>query len=502
MNSLYIWFQNNLDVVFFVYGLAFIIMGLAILMQPVRDSKFKLANVLWLLASFGLIHGTNEWMDGWSLLKGREAITDVTRVSVLAVSYLFLFEFGRQLFRLNKDKYPHMLKRSAELLTWVTSPLIVLGIFIGSAVSHDFWELAAIWIRYLLGFPGGMLISAGFFLYYKYEKQALDPLGVKKYFLFASGAFFLYGILGGFIVNEGSHFPSNLVNTESFHRLTRFPVQTFRAVCAIAAGWATIGMLKIFNVETIKKLEEEIEKRKRTEAEREELTVQLLRSNERLAQLAVEDSHTGLFNYRYLVEIIEAELNRTKRTGEPLSVIMMDIDYFKSINDVYGHTFGDLILKQFAAQIKNTVRRYDIVVRYGGEEFVIISPGLNLKSVEALGHRILEAIGLAVFGDDKHTVKLKLSIAVVSYPFDFALKGMDLIEAADGILSKVKEKGGNRVYCSEDVKNDKSLGHGKDKEASNVNVLKDKIHKLTRRANQGLIEATAAYAKTIELKDQ
>ncbi|MDD5680492.1 MAG: diguanylate cyclase, partial [Candidatus Omnitrophica bacterium] len=245
----------------------------------------------------------------------------------------------------------------------------------------------------------------------------------------------------------------------------------------------------------------EITEHSKTENEREKLTKELIRSNKKLKQLALKDSHTGLYNHRYLEEAIDAELYRARRYTHPLSVIMLDIDYFKSINDVYGHQFGDLILKQFAKLLKKMVRRYDIIIRFGGEEFIIISPGTAGSTALLLGRRILDSINLYNFGNKKHTVKLKLSIAVSSYPENDVVKGMDLVDLADQILNKVKEYGGNRVYTATDIKVKAPLSLKQEAENTDVKVLKTKIERLHKRANQSLIEAVFAFAKTIELKD-
>jgi diguanylate cyclase (GGDEF)-like protein len=500
-DSIYIWFARNLDVVFFVYGLAFFVMGSAIFVQPIGETKFKLANILWLLGWFGLAHGLNEWLDGWAVSRGRFIALDIARLLTLFISYLFLFEFGRRLVRLSVEKYPPGVKRIAGWLNWRITAVIGYSICILAFLSHDVWHVGAMLVRYFLGFPGGLLTYSGFYLYYKYEKEALEPLGVKRYFLSVSLAFLTYGLLGGLIVNKGRYFPSLWLNEESFMTTVLFPVQAVRAVCAIVAGWSTIGILRIFNLEKIKKLEEEITKRKQSEAEREKLNASLLKSNERLAQLALEDSHTGLYNFRYLSEIVEAELNRSKRSAQPLSVLMMDIDYFKSINDVYGHLIGDLVLKQFASVLKAAVRPYDIVARYGGEEFVIVSPQVSMESALVLGHRVLDAVNAEQFGNDEHPINLKVSIAVASYPLDFVNKGMDLIELADKILSKVKEKGGNRVYASKDTEFAKRPSGETGQEMSGINAIKDKIEKLSKRSEQVVIEAIAAFAKSAELKD-
>lgn len=234
----------------------------------------------------------------------------------------------------------------------------------------------------------------------------------------------------------------------------------------------------------------DITEHKKLEMEREKM-------NKKLEQLALKDSHTGLYNHRYLKEAIEVRFSQAERQFSPLSVIMIDIDYFKSINDAYGHLFGDLVLKQFAKQLKKIVRPYDIIIRYGGEEFIIITSEANRAHTVILAQRILDKINLYNFGDGKHLVKLKLSLAAASYPEDNVLGGMDLIKLADEILNKTKEGGGNRVCSFLDIEKKSATIM----QTSDVQFLKEKITKLTKRANQSLIEAVFAFAKTIIVKD-
>ncbi len=244
----------------------------------------------------------------------------------------------------------------------------------------------------------------------------------------------------------------------------------------------------------------DITQRKEAESARQTLTRELKKTNERLRALALRDPGTGLFNHRYLAEVIEAEFDRARRSGHSLSVIMLDVDYFKSINDMYGHQFGDLVLRQLAAQLKKMVRRYDIVIRFGGEEFLIISPGTEKSTALTLAHRLLDAINLYNFGNSRHAVKLKISIAVVSYPEDRIVKGIGLIDLADKVLNKAKEAGGDRVYSVNDFSKKRKAG-SLSKEKDDVGILKNKLEKLTRKTNQSLIESIFAFSKTIELKD-
>ncbi|MBU0606137.1 MAG: PAS domain S-box protein, partial [Candidatus Omnitrophica bacterium] len=245
----------------------------------------------------------------------------------------------------------------------------------------------------------------------------------------------------------------------------------------------------------------DVTERKAIEKERELLNEELIKTNERLSQLALKDVETGLHNHHYLTEAIEPEFYRAKRYVHPLSVLMIDIDYFRSVNDLYGHEFGDMVLKQFATQLKKMVRRYDVVVRFGGEEFVVLSSGADRAKAIALAHRLMEALSIFNFGDGKHTVKLRMSMAVASYPDDPIENGMDLIYLAEKLLDKAKEAGGNKVFFSGDLKKNGKKNGKSSGEPTDIRYLKKKISSLTKRGRQSLMESIFAFAKTIEMRD-
>ena len=246
----------------------------------------------------------------------------------------------------------------------------------------------------------------------------------------------------------------------------------------------------------------DITERKRAEKELAALNKKLIKSNKRLKQLSFRDFCTGLYNNRYLQEAIESEFSRALRYNTPFSVIMLDLDYFKSINDAYGHQMGDLILKQFARQLKIMVRRCDTVVRFGGEEFLIACPEIDRTTSLALARRILNVVNSLNFGNSQLSIKLKLSLAVVAYPENKVKKGTALIELADRILNKAKEDGGNRAYSYADIKESNRRVLDSKEEELDVCALKNKIDKLNKRASQSLIESVFAFARTIKLKDQ
>jgi len=242
-------------------------------------------------------------------------------------------------------------------------------------------------------------------------------------------------------------------------------------------------------------------KRRQMDRDIKLLNKELLKTNVKLKQLALRDSLTNLYNHRYFAEAIEAEFIRAQRHSLPLSVIMLDIDYFKSINDVYGHQFGDTVLKQLARQLTRMVRKYDTVIRYGGEEFIIITPEADKKIAVILAQRLLDVIKLENFGDKQHKVKLKVSVSVACFPEDKIHKGNDFIKIADFTLNKVKETGGDKVYAYSDVSKGRDKTMLTAESEADVKELKEKLGKLTRRANESLAEAIFAFAKTIEIKD-
>ncbi len=234
----------------------------------------------------------------------------------------------------------------------------------------------------------------------------------------------------------------------------------------------------------------------------EESNHSTLQLNRKLSRLALKDPHTGLYNRRHFNETLEKELALAKRHAQSLSVIMMDIDYFKAVNDVYGHPFGDLVLKQFTQTLQKTVRRYDIIFRLGGEEFVMISPRTDGPTGLVLAKRLLKTINAHSFGNKTHVIKLKVSVSVASYPEDgLVIRGLDLLNLADRILNKVKEYGGNKVFSSKDLEKLEGKVSPENDASEVMELLKKKIYRLSQRANQSLIEAIFALAKTIGLKD-
>ncbi|RUM48188.1 MAG: GGDEF domain-containing protein [Hydrogenothermus sp.] len=161
---------------------------------------------------------------------------------------------------------------------------------------------------------------------------------------------------------------------------------------------------------------------------------------ERFKHLAETDRLTGLFNKGKFNEVLKKEIERAKRYKRPLSLIIFDIDHFKRINDTYGHKVGDEVLRELAKVIKSIIRKTDFVVRWGGEEFVILAPETDLDGALKLAEKLRQTV-------EKHqfpTVKnVTISLGVAQYideetPEEFIIR-------ADMALYKAKENGRNRV---------------------------------------------------------
>jgi diguanylate cyclase (GGDEF)-like protein len=179
-----------------------------------------------------------------------------------------------------------------------------------------------------------------------------------------------------------------------------------------------------------------------------ELQQQLLAAREALREQATRDGLTGLLNRNALLEVLRRELARASRECHPLSLLMVDLDHFKQINDTRGHAMGDAVLREGAHRMRDSVRGYDSVGRYGGEEFVIILPGCETASAVAQAERVRAAFANAPFVNGQHSMVVTCSLGVSSR--DIASEGdaEALLREADLALYASKRAGRNRVECA------------------------------------------------------
>ena len=165
---------------------------------------------------------------------------------------------------------------------------------------------------------------------------------------------------------------------------------------------------------------------------------------EKLREQANRDSLTGLFNRRYLEGTLERELSRCRRESVPLSMLLLDLDHFKLVNDTYGHPAGDAVLCAVSRRLQESARAEDIVCRYGGEEFLLVLPKMPLGIAHERANRLLKSFRSTpvVFGE--HTIHLTTSIGIATVP-DHADSVDSLVRAADQALYRAKSSGRDRV---------------------------------------------------------
>lgn len=177
-----------------------------------------------------------------------------------------------------------------------------------------------------------------------------------------------------------------------------------------------------------------------------ERTDALEQANTQLQEASNTDALTGLRNRRYFNESFELEFKRAFREKTPLSLLLLDIDHFKQINDTYGHPFGDLCLTQAAQLIRSQIRRPpDVAARYGGEEFVVLLPNTHEDGARHIATAICESLRKTIISDDTRKVHITVSIGVVSLKPGSEDSTESLLKRADVLLYRAKENGRNRV---------------------------------------------------------
>jgi diguanylate cyclase (GGDEF)-like protein len=170
--------------------------------------------------------------------------------------------------------------------------------------------------------------------------------------------------------------------------------------------------------------------------------------NKRLRKLSITDGLTELFNHRHVHELLRDEFERTRRSGEPLGVVMFDLDRFKKVNDTYGHPTGDVILYETARILRETAREIDMVGRYGGEEFIALLPNSDEAEAAAFAERVRLAVEGHLYRDESNEIRMTCSSGVASFPDSGADSPEDLLKRADEALYAAKEGGRNRVVSA------------------------------------------------------
>jgi two-component system, cell cycle response regulator len=190
----------------------------------------------------------------------------------------------------------------------------------------------------------------------------------------------------------------------------------------------------------------ELEARVRSMLRIKRLQDQLEEKNRELEQLSISDGLTGLYNHRHLHEILAEEYERSRRTREPVSLVMFDLDRFKEVNDTHGHQAGDRVLVELAAILRESAREIDKLGRYGGEEFMAILPDSDPAAAATFAQRVREMVERQRFEIQKEApLHMTISAGFATYPHDGADNPRRLVHQADLALYSAKNSGRNRV---------------------------------------------------------
>lgn len=168
-------------------------------------------------------------------------------------------------------------------------------------------------------------------------------------------------------------------------------------------------------------------------------------NREDLRDKASRDSLTGLYNHGLLLEILEKEIRQQERNNKSVAFVMLDIDYFKKINDTYGHMTGDVVLKELSSILTKEIRSTDILGRYGGEEFGIVLTGVDREDVYLLCERIRGTIENYVFSEETSRIKATISVGFYFKTIGDGTSCENMVKYADEALYKAKQNGRNRV---------------------------------------------------------
>ena len=168
----------------------------------------------------------------------------------------------------------------------------------------------------------------------------------------------------------------------------------------------------------------------------------IMKSYDSIMQNSMLDGMTGLFTHKLFMERLDSELGRANRHKENLTLLFLDLDKFKRINDTYGHLFGDLVIKDTANIIKNNVRTHDVVARYGGEEYAVILVNTNKEDCMKTVKRIRENVENHIYTNNEVSERITISIGMAQFPED-SDEARGLIRFADERMYEAKKLGGN-----------------------------------------------------------
>lgn len=318
------FFTNNIVVVYFIYGLAFFIMGVIIWLESNRTSEFRIARAFGLLAGFGIIHGLHEWFEMFQKLSQSQAtnipgwlLLDQIRIPHLVLSFLLLIVFGvRLLFSTHrKDSGSSRLAYLAAglfFMVWFASVLVTRWLY--QPTQEEFVTVVDVLARYILGIPGALLAAWAIVLEQR-SFRARGAVGFSRDLQWAAWTLILYGLVGQLFPAKSFLFPSNVVNSELFLETFGFPVQFFRATEAVLMAVFFIRALRAFELERQQRLAQAREAR--LAAQQQALATQQL-AKEQTEQLNLELRQREELLGELLHQVVSAQENERQRIAREL----------------------------------------------------------------------------------------------------------------------------------------------------------------------------------------
>ncbi|ACL70236.1 GGDEF domain-containing protein [Halothermothrix orenii] len=254
------------------------------------------------------------------------------------------------------------------------------------------------------------------------------------------------------IVNEYTPFDDVLIKTVDRDEI----IKTTDRVCADTSKRGKLILVPVVTNDDIKGIfliynegdwvEEEDRDILRVLADQTGLLLNKLELIEEINYLAITDEGTDLYNQRYFYKRLNRLFSYAKKNNKPLSVVIFDIDNFKSLNDSYGHLFGDKVLREVASLLQDNIRKNDILARYGGEEFALILPKTGASIAYNIAERIRCIVNKHIFETGGgHKIKISISGGIATYPECKVSKAIELIDLADKALYKSKDDGKNMI---------------------------------------------------------
>jgi diguanylate cyclase (GGDEF)-like protein len=174
----------------------------------------------------------------------------------------------------------------------------------------------------------------------------------------------------------------------------------------------------------------------------------IIKNEDKRIRLASLDNLTKLWNRNKIFEFLDTELKRGERENTPTGVVMIDIDHFKRINDRYGHLIGDEVLVEVATRLKNAIRPYDRIGRYGGDEILVVLPNCGNNEAKNIAKRLYDSVAKEKIPTEVGSLKINISIGCVSNEKFLQVSKMELIQASDTALLSAKNKGRDRIILS------------------------------------------------------